>query len=162
MTRRTPIKKTQTTTRIIVREPSSITTESYLKKSHYYLGSARLLLLHDHMEQALCMIYYSMFFAAHSLLSSVGITTKRHSTLIFLVQELFGINNASLVYVRNERIEKQYTVDSRLTKREVRKLMFEARQFGKHIEEFIDTISVGDVAKYQKQAMKVFEKKNGT
>lgn len=54
-------------------EPSEEIMQSYLKKSESYLGSAKILLQSDHLEESVSMAYYSMYYLLTSLLFRTGI-----------------------------------------------------------------------------------------
>lgn len=150
------LKKTRrTSTSILLTEPSPRSVKAYFQKARYYLGSAKLLLLHEHLEQTVCMIYYSMYFSTMALFAASGLQPKRHTTAIILLKDLFGIDNSPLIKARDERLEKQYVLDAFFSRKDIRNLLYDARRFHRELSDFCDTITDKDAMHYRRMAIRM-------
>jgi len=95
-------------------EPSEEMKESYLKKSHNCLKSAKILLQNDLYENSVTEAYYSMYNSLLALLYKIGIKSVNHSASIILLKKLFKARDLLLLIssAKEERIDKQYYIES--------------------------------------------------
>lgn len=130
-------------------EPSENVKESYLKKSESSLKSAQILLDSNQTEDAVPMAYYSMYNALTALLFKVGIKCENHTGAIILLKELFGIDNSKIKFAKNERVDKQYYVDFKLTKEDAIEIINSAKEFNSLIYDFISCLTTKNVQELQ-------------
>ena len=126
-------------------EPSEDIAKSYLKKSESYLASAKILLDNGRLEESVSMAYYSMYHALTALLFRNGIKCENHSASIILMKELFGLDNSKILFAKKERVDKQYYVDFRLTKGEVRDMIALAEEFAPALVDLISKLDSGKI-----------------
>ena len=130
-------------------EPSENVKESYLKKSESSLKSAQILLDSNQTEDAVPMAYYSMYNALTALLFKAGIKCENHTGAIILLKELFGIDNSKIKFAKNERVDKQYYVDFKLTKEDAIEIINSAKEFNSLIYDFISCLTTKNVQELQ-------------
>jgi len=130
-------------------EPSEEIMQSYLKKSESYLGSAKILLQSDHLEESVSMAYYSMYHLLTALLFITGIKCENHAASIILLTELFGIDNAKIAFAKRERIDKQYYVDFQITKEEALDIIKIAEEFSAELTDFISRLNTEQIQRYR-------------
>jgi uncharacterized protein (UPF0332 family) len=119
-------------------EPSDDIKTAYLKKSESYLGSAKLLIQNNKVEESVSMAYYSMYYTLLALLFKVGIKCENHTAAILLLKELFNQDNSKIEFAKKERIDKQYYVDFTLGIQDATQLITLTEEFN---AEIYDTIS---------------------
>jgi uncharacterized protein (UPF0332 family) len=129
--------------------PSEEIMTSYLKKSDSHLISAKLLLENDRLEESVSLAYYSMYYMLLSLFFRVGIKCENHSAGIILLKELFSIDNSLISYAKKERIDKQYYVDFKIMKEEVKELIEAAEIFNSKIFDFIEKLNSEKIAEFR-------------
>ena len=129
--------------------PSEEIMTSYLKKSDSHLISAKLLLENDRLEESVSLAYYSMYYMLLSLFFRVGIKCENHSAGIILLKELFSIDNSLISYAKKERIDKQYYVDFKIMKEEVKELIEAAEIFNSKILDFIEKLNSEKIAEFR-------------
>ena len=117
-------------------EPNVNLMSSYRRKADDYLKSARLLMDNDKLEEAVSILYYSMYYAALSLLFRIGIKSESHFASIMILKEVFGLETELILHAKKERIEKQYYVDFEISKGEVLELLRSAESFNSKLLEF--------------------------
>ena len=127
--------------------PSENVKEAYLEKSSSYLDSAKLLLKNNKLEEAISMVYYSMYYSLLALLFKVGIKSENHTASILLLKEIFDIDNSEILKAKKERIDKQYYVDFKITKNDINNLMKIAENFNAEIFDFIEKLNLEDIRK---------------
>jgi uncharacterized protein (UPF0332 family) len=129
--------------------PSEEIMSSYLKKSDSHLVSAKLLLENDRLEESVSLTYYSMYYILLSLFFRVGIKCENHSAAIILLKELFNVDNSLISYAKKERIDKQYYVDFKIMKEEVKELIEAAEIFNSNILDFIEKLNSEKIAEFR-------------
>jgi len=129
--------------------PSEEIMSSYLKKSDSHLVSAKLLLENDRLEESVSLTYYSMYYMLLSLFFRVGIKCENHSAAIILLKELFNVDNSLISYAKKERIDKQYYVDFKIMKEEVKELIEAAEIFNSNILDFIEKLNSEKIAEFR-------------
>lgn len=129
--------------------PSEDIMSSYLKKSDSHLISAKLLLENDRLEESVSLAYYSMYYMLLSLFFRAGIKCENHSAGIILLKELFNIDNSLISYAKKERIDKQYYVDFKIMKEEVKELIEAAEIFNSKILDFIEKLNSEKIADFR-------------
>ena len=131
-------------------EPSDGLKAAYEQKSDSYLISARILLDNSRIEEAVSMIYYSMFYMVLALLFKTGIKCENHSGAIILLKKLYNLENNAIEVAKKERIDKQYYVDFSISKTEVKDLLLSAEEFNAGILEYTERMCWSDVDRLQK------------
>lgn len=132
-------------------EPSKIIKESYIIKSKNSLKSARILLDSNQIEDSVSMVYYSMYNILTALLYEVGIKCENHSASIIMLKELFKLDNSKVSFAKTERVDKQYYIDFKITKKDVEDLIKIANEFNNIIYNFIDRLTTKEILKYRKE-----------
>jgi len=138
-------------------EPSDGLKTAYLQKSESYLISARILLDNSRIEEAVSMVYYSMFYMVLALLFKTGIKCENHSGAIILLKKLYNLENNAIEQAKKERIDKQYYVDFSITRAEVKDLLSSAEEFNAGILEYTERMSRSDISRLQKTFHKLIE-----
>lgn len=130
-------------------EPSEEMKEAYMQKSSASLKSAEILLQNSLLENSVPMAYYSMYNMVMALLFKTGIKCENHAGSIILLKKLFEIGNSKIEFAKKERVDKQYYVDFKISKKEVEDLVLIAKEFNSEIYNFIDMMTSKDVDNYR-------------
>jgi len=136
-------------------DPSEEIKESYLEKSESNLISAKILLDSNRLEEAISLVYYSMYHLLTALLFKVGIKCENHMASIIMLKELFELNNSDILFAKKERVDKQYYTDFEITKEEVKESVKVAEKFNHNLLDFISKINNEEVRKYRKKFKKL-------
>lgn len=129
--------------------PSIDMKRAYQRKSESYIISARILFENGKLEEAVSMIYYSMFYMVLALLFRTGIKCENHSAAIYLLEDLYGLDNSSIVRAKSERIDKQYYIDFNLNREDVDELMEAADDFNAYIMNFTEKMKGKEIERYR-------------
>lgn len=132
-------------------EPSEEIMQAYIEKSESNLASAKILLQNNKLEEAVALVYYSMYHTLTSLLFRTGIKSENHSASIILLKRVFGIDNSEISYSKRERVDKQYYVDFKITKDEVNDAIRKAERFSSKLTDFISRLAYEDIKAYRKK-----------
>ena len=138
-------------------EESKNVSESYLEKSSSNLEAARILLKNNKLEESISFVYYSMYNLVLSLFFLVGIKSENHSASIFLLNEVFDIDNEPLVEAKKERIDKQYYVGFKISKMEVKESLEVAEDFCRDLRAFILGLGNGTIKTYREKLKEILE-----
>lgn len=125
--------------------PSMDMKRAYQRKSESYIISARILFENGRLEEAVSMIYYSMFYMVLALLFRTGIKCENHSAAIYLLEDLYGLDNDSIVRAKSERIDKQYYIDFSLSREDIYELMEVADDFNAYIMDYTERLKGREV-----------------
>ena len=136
-------------------EPSEEMKESYIQKSSASLKSAEILLQNSLLENSVPMAYYSMYNMMMALFFKTGIKCENHSGSIILLGKLFEIDNSKIKFAKKERVDKQYYVDFKITKKEVEELILTAKEFNSALYDFIDRMTNKDIQSYRDSLRKM-------
>jgi len=136
-------------------EPSEEIKQSYLEKSESNMISAKILLDNNRLEEAVSLVYYSMYHALTALLFRTGIKSENHSASIILLKGVFGIDNSEISFLKKERINKQYYVDFEITKAEVEDSLEIAEKFNAKLLDIISKITNEDIMSYREKFKKL-------
>jgi len=139
-------------------DPSSEIMASYRCKSESNLISAKILLENNRLEEAVSIAYYSMYNLLNALLFGVGIKCENHSGAIFLLSELFNLDNSRISFAKKERVDKQYYVDFNVTKKQVLEMLEIAEENNKEILNFIAHLKNEDIIGYRNKLLKFLGK----
>ncbi|MCX6742072.1 MAG: HEPN domain-containing protein [Candidatus Pacearchaeota archaeon] len=137
-------------------EPNEEVKKAYLEKSESNLISAKILLENDRLEEAVSLVYYSMYHLLLALLFKVGVKSENHSISIILLKEIFGIENEEISNAKIERIDKQYYVNFHILKNQVEETIKTAEKFNEKIIDFISKMNNSDILKYREKFKKFF------
>lgn len=132
-------------------EPNDNIKDSYLQKSESYLMSAKILFKNNKLEESISMAYYSMYYVLTALLFKTGIKCENHFVSIYLLREIFNIDNLDIAFAKKERIDKQYYVDFSITKNDVELMIEAAKKFLNKLNDFISKINNEDIVKYRRK-----------
>ncbi|MFH0869513.1 MAG: HEPN domain-containing protein [archaeon] len=150
------IKKLIAEEKLRLTEPSDEIAASYLLKSAKSLLSSKKLLEIENYDDATALTYYSMYYAVLALFYKCGIKSENHAGTIILLKEIFGINNTGMAKAKKERVDKQYYVDFKATKKEVDDGVNTAEEFNSKIRETIERLSKQQMKKYQEKIQEYF------
>lgn len=131
--------------------PSTDMKRAYQRKSESYIVSARILFENGKLEEAVSMIYYSMFYMVLALLFRTGIKCENHSAAIYLLEDLYGLDNSAIVRAKSERIDKQYYIDFSLTHEDINDLMEVADDFNAYIMDYTERMKGREIEKYRQK-----------
>lgn len=131
-------------------DPSKEITQSYLAKAQKSLLSAKTLITIQNYDDATALTYYSMYYSALGLLFTCGIKSENHTGTILLLP-LINIDKKKIQDAKKERVDKQYYVEFKATKQEVKEGIVIAEEFNSIIKEKIDTISNKEITELRKQ-----------
>ena len=149
------LKKLKEKGKLKLVEPSEEVKQAYLKKSASYLDSAKLLLKNKKFEEAISMAYYSMYYFLLALLFRVGIKSENHTASIFLLKELFGLDNSEMLKAKKERIDKQYYVDFKIVESDVKDLIKVVENFNGKIFDFLEKMSLSEIERIREKFIEI-------
>ncbi|MFH1528059.1 MAG: HEPN domain-containing protein [Bacteroidota bacterium] len=136
-------------------EKSEEICNAYVKKSASNFDSAKILLENNKLEEAVSLIYYSMYNLVVALLFKVGVKSENHTASIFLLKEVFNIENSEIVNAKKERIDKQYYVDFGVTKKEVDEMLKIAEEFNRNIKGFLSGLNLESIEGYRNKIKEI-------
>lgn len=136
-------------------EPSEEIRTSYLKKSESNPYSSKMLFENDRLEESIYLTYYSMYNSLLALLFAIGIKSENHSISIFLLKDIFEIDNSDILKAKKERIQAQYYVDLRIKKQEARELISISENFNGKLFDFISKLTNEKVNFYRNKFIKL-------
>lgn len=122
-------------------DPSENLSGSYLKKSEESLLSTKFLFEKAQYNDAISLSYFSMYNSLLALLYRCGIKCENHNTSMFLLKELFFIDNAEIKKAKIERKEKQYYPSFATNKNEVLNAIKSTEKFNAEIRDFIEKLN---------------------
>ncbi|MBU2497105.1 MAG: HEPN domain-containing protein [Nanoarchaeota archaeon] len=131
-------------------EPSEEVKKAYIKKSESNMGSAKILLNSNKLEESISLVYYSMYHLLTALLFKIGIKSENHLASIVLLKRLFNQNNNEILTAKRERIDKQYYINFSITKEEVKDAIKKADIFNSEISDFISKLTNERIQEYRK------------
>ena len=135
--------------------PSETIKDSYVAKSESNLESAKILLENERFEESVSLAYYSMYNMLTAILFQVGIKCENHTASIILLNALFGIDNKSISFAKDERIDKQYYVDFGVTREDTVELIETAEEFNKNLFDFSSKMNGQKIKDYREQVLKL-------
>lgn len=141
--------------KICLVEPSKEISKSYSLKSERSFDASKLLLSQGFFEESISMSYYAMYNRVLGLFYLVGIKSENHSITISLLKEVFNIENKYLIYAKDERINKQYYPNTRVSTRDSKELLDIAEDFITELENFIDKISNKEIESYRNKFLEM-------
>ena len=132
-------------------ETSDEIKDAYLKKSESYLSSSKILLSNDRLEEAVSITYYSMYYSALALLFKAGIKSENHTATIIVLHDVFGLDNTDIQRAKRERVDKQYYIDFKITKDDLKRLIKTAERFNARVYDFIQKLTNEDINRYRQK-----------
>jgi uncharacterized protein (UPF0332 family) len=135
--------------------PSETIKDSYVAKSESNLVSAKILLDNQRLEESVSLAYYSMYNMLTAILFQVGIKCENHTASIILLNALFGIDNKSISFAKDERIDKQYYVDFGITIEDTVELIETAEEFNKNLFDFSSKMNSQKIKDYREQFLNI-------
>lgn len=129
--------------------PSENVSESYLEKSKSNFESSQILFKENKLEESITLVYYSMYNLVLALLYKVGIKSENHSASIFLLKEIFEFDNSKILEAKSERIDKQYYVGFKVTKKEVEESLKSTQDFNRELRAFVLNIGNKEIMNYK-------------
>ncbi len=155
MTRSSFLRKLYKRGKIQIVEASDEIKDAYLKKSESHMESAKILLEHEKLEEAVSTVYYSMYHMVLALHFKVGIKCENHSAAIILIGEVFGLENKAIFLAKSERVDKQYYVAFTIAKEDVVELIENGEEFNAVLFDFIEKLNSAKIEEYRKKAKKI-------
>lgn len=134
-------------------QPSDAIKESYLAKSESNLVSAKILLDNRRLEESVGLAYYSMYHMLTALLFQAGIKSENHAAAIILLEAVFGMENKSISLAKEERIDKQYYADFRITREDAAEMIRIAEEFNKNLLDFISKMDSQKIKYFRERLM---------
>jgi len=128
-------------------EPSQEIADSYIEKSIHSIKAAQALLKIDLVDESVSMSYYSMYHCLMALMRKCGIKCENHAGNILLLKKLFG-NEAlfnSISSAKTERIDKQYYVDFKASKKDAEDMVIQAQDFTREIKCLIERLNSKEI-----------------
>jgi len=134
-------------------EASEEIKESYLIKANNCFKSAKILYQNRLYENSVSEAYYAMYNCLLALLHKTGIKAENHSASIILLKEFFKERDLakSISFAKEERIDKQYYVESEQKQEMIRKscsdMVSKAEDFIINMRIVIDKINNEDMSR---------------
>ena len=138
-------------------EPSEDLKEAYVQKSSASIKSAEILLQNSLLENSVPMAYYSMYNMIMALFFKTGMKCESHAGSIILLKELFDIDNSKIEFAKKERVDKQYYVDFKISRKEVENLILIAKEFNSNLYDFIDRMTSKEVDRFRDKLREMLE-----
>jgi uncharacterized protein (UPF0332 family) len=117
-----------------------------LEKAERYITSAEMLAEDGDFDSAASRLYYSMFFIAQALLAARDLTFSSHRAVISAYGQHFAKTkeldprfHQALLNAYSQRQLGDYTVDSGLTRDDIKILLADARAFLKAAREKLES-----------------------
>lgn len=136
-------------------EPSEEMKTAYLETSKKDFFAAKILLDQNLPDKAVPHVYYGVYNLVLALLFKIGIKCENHTTSIFLLKELFELDNSFMENAKKKRVDVQYYVDIDLTKKEVYDLINQAEGFRDILLDFISKLTNEDIRFYRNKFIKL-------
>ncbi|MBU0894514.1 MAG: HEPN domain-containing protein [Nanoarchaeota archaeon] len=130
-------------------EPSEELKKSYLEKSESNMVSAKILLKNSRLEEAVSLTYYSMYNLLMALFFKSRIKSENHLATTSLLEKIFGLDNSFVIFAKKERVDKQYYVDFKITKKDVEILIQKAEDFNLNLFDFISKLTNEKIKNYR-------------
>lgn len=130
-------------------EPSLNLNRSYVQKSEESLLSSKYLLERRQYNDSISLSYFSMYNTLLSLLYRCGIKSENHNASIFILNEVFNIDNREIAFAKRERKDKQYYPSFSTNEEEVKNAIKTAEEFNSFIKNFSDNLNSGTILKYR-------------
>jgi uncharacterized protein (UPF0332 family) len=121
-------------------EPSKNLEESYIRKSEESLLSTKFLFEKKQYNDSISLSYFSMYNSVLALFYRCGIKCENHNASIYLLKEIFEIENIEIKNAKVERKDKQYYPSFSTNKEEVYNAIKSAERFNGEIKDFIDKL----------------------
>jgi len=151
------LKKLKEEGKLKLVEPSNTLKQAYLDKSSSYLESAKILFKNGKLEEAISLIYYSMYYSLLALLFRVGIKSENHTASILLLKNLFKLDTSKILKARKERIDKQYYVDFEIAKKDVHEMVGLAERFNAMIYDYLEKLTFEKIEEIRKKFTKLLK-----
>jgi len=138
-------------------DPNEEVAQAYKEKAKNSFLSAKILIENNQIEDAVSLIYYSMYHQLISLLFKVGIKSENHAASIIILKELFNLDNSKISFAKTERVEKQYYVDFDISKEEVKDMLVSAEEFNANLREFTERMTTKEIQRIHQEFIASFE-----
>lgn len=138
-------------------EPSENLMKSYMQKSEDSLKSAKILLDNKQFADSISLSYFSMYNSLLALMFFIGIKSENHKASIFLLKDIFGIDNETIKKAKLDRKDKQYYPNFLVSDKEVLEAVKSTELFNSEIAEFIARLNSADKEKYLNKARAILE-----
>lgn len=143
--------------KVRVVEPSEEICKSYTEKSMSNMISAKILLENDRLEEAVSLVYHSMYNLVSALLFRVGIKSEVHLASIFLLKDVFGLDDKDIIEAKKERIDKQYYTGFNIARKEVINGIETAENFNRNLNGFILGLNNQKIEKFRNKIKELIE-----
>lgn len=122
-------------------EPSENLRKSYFEKSDESLFSSKVLHKNGQYNDAITLSYFSMYNSLLGLLYFCRIKSENHNASIFLLKEVFGVDNTEIKTAKIERKDKQYYPSFSTNEKESLNAIESAEEFNSEIADFADRLT---------------------
>lgn len=136
-------------------EPSEEMKRAYLETSRKDFVAAKILLEQNLPDKAVPHVYYGVYNLVLALLFKTGIKCENHTTSIFLLKDLFGLDNSFMELAKKKRVDVQYYIDVSLTKKDVYDLISQAEGFRDILLDFISKLTKDSINLYRNKFIKL-------
>ncbi len=130
-------------------EPSKNLKESYMKKSEDSLLSTKFLFEKYQYNDAIALSYFSMYNSLLALLFYCGIKSENHNASIYLLKEIFRIENSEIERAKKERKERQYYPVLNTKKEEILSAIKSTEAFNSEIKNFIENLNSDNIQSFR-------------
>ncbi len=151
------IKKLKKEGKIKIVEASEEVSKSYFLKSKNCLKAAKILSSQKLFEESISMSYYSMYNKVQGLFFLTGFKCENHSIAIFLLKEIFELENENILLAKKERIDKQYYIDFKITSKNTKELIYKTEEFNENLDSFMERLGERDIDSYKNKFIKMLE-----
>jgi uncharacterized protein (UPF0332 family) len=137
-------------------EPSENLEKAYLQKAEDTLRSTKILYEGKQYADAMALSYFSMYNSLLALLYSTGIKSENHNISIYLLKEIFGINNETIERAKLERKDTQYYPNFLASKEQVSNAIVSMEGFNATLLDFISKLNAQSKKEYLEKARRLF------
>jgi len=140
--------------------PNEDIKSAYIQRSEESLSSAKTLLKIGNLNDSVALFYYSMYHCLLALMFRIGIKCENHTAAIIILKDVFGLDSRDIRKAKNDRVNKQYYIDFRITEEEVKETMVLAENFIADLRDFIERLGEQDIKDYRKRFLALIDKKD--
>lgn len=143
------LKRLEKEKRLRLVEPSEEMKSAYLETSKKDFMAAKILLAQNLPEKSIPHIYYGIYNLVLALLFGIGVKCENHTASIFLLKELFEVDNSFVELAKKKRVDVQYYVDFNLTKKDVADFINQAEDYRGILSDFISKLTNEKIILYR-------------
>lgn len=130
-------------------DPSQNLKDSYLEKSRSSILSSKILCENNQYNDSIALSYFSMYNSCLALFYFCGIKCENHNAVIFLLKNLFDLDNKDILKSKKERKDKQYYPNLEILKSEVLQAINATEEFNSIIFNFLNKLNNSKIDFYR-------------